>query len=54
MQYLGQVATGDDGGGLVVDATLETSGAPVHELDGPAQYGRVKHFPRLWGLGEHR
>ena len=31
----GQVAAGDDGGGLVVDAALEAGGAPVDELDGP-------------------
>ena len=29
---LGQVTTGDDGGGLVVDTALETGGAPVDEL----------------------
>merc|ERR1711990_416629 len=32
---LGKIATGDDGGGLVVDTALETGGAPVDELDGP-------------------
>merc|ERR1719470_400809 len=32
--HLGQVSTGDDGGWLVVDADLEASGTPVHELDG--------------------
>ena len=32
--HLGQITTGDDGGWLVVDANLETSGAPVNELDG--------------------
>merc|ERR1719273_1610320 len=31
---LGEVTTWDDGGGLVVDTALETSGAPVDELDG--------------------
>jgi len=31
---LGKVTTGDDGGGLVVDTALESSGAPVDELDG--------------------
>merc|ERR1712188_37342 len=31
---LGQVTTGHDSRGLVVDADLEASGAPVHELDG--------------------
>jgi len=31
---LGQITTGDDSGGLVVDTSLETSGAPVDELDG--------------------
>merc|ERR1719238_2235847 len=31
---LGQVATGDDGRGLVVDAALEAGGTPVDELDG--------------------
>ena len=31
---LGEVAAGDDGGGLVVDAALEAGGAPVDELDG--------------------
>ena len=30
----GEVTTRDDGGGLVVDAALEASGAPVNELDG--------------------
>jgi len=29
---LGEVASGDDGGRLVVDADLEAGGAPVHEL----------------------
>ena len=29
-----QFATGDNGGGLVVDAALEAGGAPVHKLDG--------------------
>merc|ERR1712110_1030390 len=33
--YLGQVTTGHHSRGLVVDAHLEASGAPVHELDGP-------------------
>jgi len=31
---LGKITTGDNGGGLVVDTSLETSGAPVDELDG--------------------
>ena len=31
---LGEVAAGDDGGGLVVDTALEAGGAPVDELDG--------------------
>jgi len=31
---LGEVTTGDDGRGLVVDTALEASGAPVDELDG--------------------
>ncbi|KAA8591466.1 hypothetical protein FQN60_002409, partial [Etheostoma spectabile] len=31
---LGQVSTRNYSGGLVVDAHLETSGAPVHKLDG--------------------
>ena len=31
---LGQVTTGDNGGGLVVDTALETGGGPVDELDG--------------------
>ena len=31
---LGQVTTGDDGWGLVVDTDLESSGAPVNELNG--------------------
>jgi len=31
---LGEIAAGDDGGGLVVDTALETSGGPVDELDG--------------------
>ena len=31
---LGEIATGDDGGGLVVDTALETGGGPVDELDG--------------------
>merc|ERR1711865_933432 len=30
----GKVATGNNGGGLVVDAALEAGGAPVDELDG--------------------
>ena len=33
--HLGQVATRHHSGGLVVDATLEACGAPVHKLDGP-------------------
>merc|ERR1711893_264654 len=32
--HLGQIATGHNSGGLVVDADLETSWAPVDELDG--------------------
>ena len=32
--HLCEVASGDDGGGLVVDTTLKASGAPVHKLDG--------------------
>jgi len=31
---LGKITTGDNSGGLVVDTSLETSGAPVDELDG--------------------
>ena len=31
---LGQIASGDDGWGLVVDTDLETGWAPVDELDG--------------------
>ena len=31
---LGEVTAGDDGGGLIVDADLESGGAPVDELDG--------------------
>merc|ERR1719327_1392439 len=31
---LGEIATGHHSGWLVVDAALETSGTPVHELDG--------------------
>jgi len=31
---LGEVTTGDNSGGLVVNTALETSGAPVNELDG--------------------
>jgi len=31
---LGQVSSGDDSGGLLVDSALESGGAPVHELDG--------------------
>jgi len=31
---LGEITTGDDGGWLVVDSDLETSGTPVDELDG--------------------
>jgi hypothetical protein len=31
---LGQIASRDDSGGLVVDTALEASGAPVNELDG--------------------
>merc|ERR1719397_1504791 len=33
--YLCEIATGDDCGWLVVDSHLETSWAPVDELDGP-------------------
>merc|ERR1711881_43476 len=32
--HLGEIATGHNGRGLVVDTALEASGAPVHELDG--------------------
>merc|ERR1719357_181812 len=32
---LGQVSTRNNSGRLVVDANLETSGTPVHKLDGP-------------------
>ena len=32
--HLGQVAAGDNRGGLVVDAALEAGRAPVDELDG--------------------
>jgi len=32
--HLGQIATGDDSGGLVVDTDLEASGTPVNELNG--------------------
>merc|ERR1740121_1210491 len=32
---LGEITTGDDGRGLVVDSALEASRAPVDELDGP-------------------
>jgi hypothetical protein len=32
--HLSQITTRDDSGGLVVDADLEASGAPVNELDG--------------------
>jgi hypothetical protein len=35
---LRQVASRDDSGWLVVDANLETSGTPVHELDGPKRW----------------
>ena len=31
---LGEITSGDDGGGLVVDSNLEAGGAPVDELDG--------------------
>jgi hypothetical protein len=31
---LGEVTSGHNGGGLIVDTDLETSGAPVNELDG--------------------
>ena len=31
---LGEISTGDDGRGLVVDTDLEASGAPVDKLDG--------------------
>jgi len=33
--HLGQVASGHDCWGLLVDAALEAGGAPVHELDSP-------------------
>ncbi len=32
--HLGQIATRDDGGGLVVDADFEAGRAPVNKLDG--------------------
>merc|ERR1740139_1351942 len=32
---LGEITTGNDGRGLVVDSALETGRAPVDELDGP-------------------
>jgi len=31
---LGEITTGNNSGGLVVNTALETSGAPVNELDG--------------------
>lgn len=31
--YFGQVSTRDHSGGLVINANLEASGAPVHKLD---------------------
>jgi hypothetical protein len=31
---LGEVTSGDDGGGLIVDTDLESGGAPIDELDG--------------------
>jgi len=31
---LGEITTGDDSGGLIVDTALEAGGAPVDELDG--------------------
>jgi hypothetical protein len=31
---LGEISSWDNGGGLVVDSTLESSGAPVNELNG--------------------
>jgi len=31
----GQITSRDNSGGLVVDSHLESSGAPVYELDGP-------------------
>ena len=31
---LGQISSGDDGGGLIIDTDLESGGAPVDELDG--------------------
>merc|ERR1712050_28036 len=31
---LGEITTGNNSGGLVVDSALESSGAPVDELDG--------------------
>ena len=33
--HLGQVTSGNGGGGLVVDTALETGGTPIDELDGP-------------------
>jgi len=30
----GQITSGNNGGRLIVDSDLETSGAPVYELDG--------------------
>ena len=33
--YFGQISTGNSGRGLVVDANLESSRTPVHELDAP-------------------
>ena len=48
---LGQVASGDDGGGLVVDSDLETGGAPVHELDGTL--GLDGGNRRVHVLGDH-
>jgi len=31
---LGEITTGDDGGGLIVNTNLETGGAPIDELNG--------------------
>jgi hypothetical protein len=45
---LRQVASRDDSGWLVVDANLEASGTPVHELDGPK---RCKIRVSIFSLG---
>lgn len=53
--HFGKVASWHYSGWLVVDTALETSGAPVHKLDGPApQHSLQTGFHYLSSKAESR